>query len=232
MFSVLVALGESDFIVLLRHLNGSHDEEDAQLGVAVFDPLSACHHTEYPASGGQCCPMCQKGTVVGRDCTAESGTRCVPCATGTYMNQENGLKRCFSCSTCDPVLGLFAKQDCKSTSDAVCDVLSGFFCKSLTDSTGCSTAEKHSVCKPGERIKQPGESEFIRGFKSICKCRCVSVCSENQTPVQDGSFTADVVCSSGSSRHRYFLSLPFVCFLILCLVLSRVLCGDVNKCLL
>ncbi|XP_027869616.1 tumor necrosis factor receptor superfamily member 14 [Xiphophorus couchianus] len=213
----------------------------ALVGVAVFDPLSACHHTEYPASGGQCCPMCQKGTVVGRDCTAESGTRCVPCATGTYMNQENGLKRCFSCSTCDPVLGLFAKQDCKSTSDAVCDVLSGFFCKSLTDSTGCSTAEKHSVCKPGERIKQPGTSRH----DAVCEacqqgsfstdgvnCTLWTKCSENQTPVQDGSFTANVVCSSGSSRHRYFLSLPFVCFLIPCLVLSRVLCGDVNKCLL
>ncbi|PWA24904.1 hypothetical protein CCH79_00020922, partial [Gambusia affinis] len=74
------------------------------------------------------------------------------------MNQPNGLKKCLSCATCDPGLGLFAKQNCKSTSDTVCDVLSGFFCKSLTDSTGCSTAERHSVCKPGERIKQPGTS--------------------------------------------------------------------------
>ncbi|XP_008411162.1 tumor necrosis factor receptor superfamily member 14-like isoform X1 [Poecilia reticulata] len=200
------------------------------VGVALFEPVSStCRQKEYPTSDGQCCPMCQEGTVVGRDCTAESGTHCVPCQTGTYMNQYNGLKRCLSCATCDSGLGLFAKQNCKSTSDSVCDVLSGFFCKSLIDSTGCSTAEKHSVCKPGERIKQPGTSRH----DTVCEacqpgsfspdgvnCTLWRKCSENQTTVQDRSLTADV-CRNGSLRHRYFLLLPFVCFLILCLVLSR-----------
>ncbi|XP_014910834.1 tumor necrosis factor receptor superfamily member 14-like [Poecilia latipinna] len=198
------------------------------VGVALFEPVSsACREKEYPTSDGQCCPMCQEGTVVGRDCTAESGTHCVPCQTGTYMNQQNGLKRCLSCSTCGRELGLFAKQKCTSTSDTVCDVLSGFFCKSLIDGTGCSTAEKHSVCKPGERIKQPGTSRH----DTVCEacqpgsfspdgvtCTLWTKCSENQIKVQDGSLTADVVCSNGS-RHRYFLSLPVVCFLIVCFLI-------------
>ncbi|XP_054904598.1 tumor necrosis factor receptor superfamily member 14-like isoform X2 [Poeciliopsis prolifica] len=172
--------------------------------------------------------MCQEGTVVVRDCSAESGTRCAPCERGTYMNRPNGLRRCLSCSTCDQGLGLYAKENCKSTSDSLCDVLSGFFCKSLTDSTGCSIAEKHSVCKPGEKIKQPGTSRH----DTVCEacqqgsfspdgvnCTLWTKCSENQTQVRDGTLTADVVCSNGSLRHRYFLSLPFVCVLILCLVL-------------
>ncbi|XP_015225204.1 PREDICTED: tumor necrosis factor receptor superfamily member 14-like, partial [Cyprinodon variegatus] len=96
--------------------------------------------------------------VVGKDCTAVSGPRCIPCETGTFMNKPNGLTKCFSCFSCDPGSGLSIKQNCTSESDTVCDVLHGYFCKSWTDSSGCSTAAKHSACKPGQRIKLPGTS--------------------------------------------------------------------------
>lgn len=41
------------------------------------------------------------GSVVKRDCTPQSGTRCVPCVDGTYMDQPNTLTKCFPCSSCD-----------------------------------------------------------------------------------------------------------------------------------
>lgn len=52
--------------------------------------------------------------------------------------------------------GLFAEQECSPKSDTVCEALKGFFCKTLAAS-GCSEAEKHSLCTPGQRIKEPGE---------------------------------------------------------------------------
>lgn len=197
--------------------------------IILIEPASACRPKEYTTSDGQCCPMCYEGTVVGKDCTTQSGTRCISCEKGTYMNQPNGLTRCLPCSTCDSGFGLFAKQSCTSLSDTVCDVLSGYFCKSLTDNTGCSTAEKHSVCKPGQRIKQPGtsrhdtECEFCpqESFSPFgVNCTLWTKCSESQTKVQDGSLTTDVVCSNRSLRHRYVLLLPFMgCCLTLSLLL-------------
>ncbi|KAM4738102.1 tumor necrosis factor receptor superfamily member 14-like [Anableps anableps] len=197
----------------------------------MLEAASTCRPKEYKARDQQCCPMCHEGTVVGRDCTAQSGTRCVPCEKGTYMNQPNGMNRCFTCSTCDPGFGLFPKQNCTSTSDTVCDVLSGYFCKSLTDNSGCSTAEKHSVCKPGERIRQPGTSRN----DTVCElcqqgsfspdgisCTLWTKCSESQTKVEEGTLTTDVVCSNATLRNRYFLFLPFLSFLtVFCLLLFK-----------
>uniref|UniRef100_A0A3Q3CZ42 Tumor necrosis factor receptor superfamily member 14-like n=1 Tax=Haplochromis burtoni TaxID=8153 RepID=A0A3Q3CZ42_HAPBU len=97
-------------------------------------------------------------TVVQRDCTAYSGTRCRSCDLGTFMNQLNGLSNCFPCTTCDTGHGLFVKRNCTAKTDTVCDVLNGYYCKRLIDSNGCSLAEKHSQCEAGQRIKESGTS--------------------------------------------------------------------------
>lgn len=55
--------------------------------------------------------------------------------------------------------GLFVKQECTTTTDTVCDVLSGYFCKEFMDDIGCSLAQKHTHCAPGERIKEPGKKK-------------------------------------------------------------------------
>ncbi|XP_028264804.1 tumor necrosis factor receptor superfamily member 14-like isoform X2 [Parambassis ranga] len=127
--------------------------------VAVFSvPGLCCRATEYSTSDGQCCPMCNEGTFVRRDCTQFSGTGCAPCSGDTFMNQLNGLNRCFSCTLCDSGHGLFVKRQCTTISDTVCEALSGYFCKSWSDVTGCSLAQKLSHCAPGQRIKEPGSS--------------------------------------------------------------------------
>ncbi|KAE8293047.1 hypothetical protein D5F01_LYC08141 [Larimichthys crocea] len=64
-------------------------------------PCRCCLQKEYEATDGQCCPMCHEGTVVRRDCTLDAGTRCVQCGDGTYMNQPNGLRKCFLCTNCN-----------------------------------------------------------------------------------------------------------------------------------
>ncbi|XP_040919348.1 tumor necrosis factor receptor superfamily member 14-like isoform X2 [Toxotes jaculatrix] len=128
------------------------------VGCVFAVPALCCRAKEYITGDGQCCPMCLEGTVVRRDCTEQSGTQCIPCADGTFMNHPNGLNKCFPCTSCVPALGLFSKQKCTATSDTVCDVLSGYFCKSLADDTGCIMAEKHTKCAPGQRTEQPGTS--------------------------------------------------------------------------
>nr|XP_040025504.1 tumor necrosis factor receptor superfamily member 14-like isoform X3 [Gasterosteus aculeatus aculeatus] len=72
------------------------------------------------------------------------------------MNQPNRLTKCFPCSSCDQGRGLFAKQNCTSTSDTVCDVIAGHFCTDLIEDEECRSARRHSDCEPGHRVKEPG----------------------------------------------------------------------------
>ncbi|XP_049437736.1 tumor necrosis factor receptor superfamily member 14-like isoform X1 [Epinephelus fuscoguttatus] len=184
--------------------------------VAVFMvPGLCCREKEYATSNGECCPMCHEGTVVKRDCTPFSGTRCVPCVNGTYMNQPNGLNKCFPCTSCDQ--GLFAKQQCTATRDTVCGVLEGYFCK-LRDDTGCSLAQKHTPCESGHRIKTPGTSTSDtecepcqHGFFSEhgVNCTAWTICSETQVKTHEGDAHSDVVCKAPEPRVHYFLSIPF-----------------------
>uniref|UniRef100_A0A3Q2GDR1 Tumor necrosis factor receptor superfamily member 14-like n=1 Tax=Cyprinodon variegatus TaxID=28743 RepID=A0A3Q2GDR1_CYPVA len=82
------------------------------------------------------------------------GTRCIPCETGTFMNEPNGLTRCFSCFSCDPGSGLSIKQNCTSISDTVfCEPMEGFFCTDLKPG-GCGAAQRHRSCEPGQFIRR------------------------------------------------------------------------------
>ncbi|XP_029361347.1 tumor necrosis factor receptor superfamily member 14-like [Echeneis naucrates] len=160
---------------------------------------------EYPTGDGLCCPMCHRGTVIQQDCTRELGTCCSPCRSGTFMNNPSGLNACFPCTPCDTdtLHGLFALQNCTSTADTVCDVLSGYLCKSLANNKGCMMAEEHSQCAPGQGIKQLGTSrtdnvceDYFSQDVVACK-----LCSETQVKVKEGGASTDIVCSDGSRNH-------------------------------
>ncbi|KAK2850830.1 hypothetical protein Q5P01_007106 [Channa striata] len=182
-------------------------------------PALCCRDKEYTTRDGQCCPMCQEGTIVQRDCTPQSGTRCAPCLSGTFMNQANGLTKCFPCTLCNPVQGLFEKQKCKAKTDTVCGVLSGYFCTSFSDDeTGCSLAEKHKDCKRGQSIKESGTNrsdtvceDCKPGYFSLdgINCTAWTVCLGTQTKVTEGSSSHDVVCRN-ASRHHYVLTVPLL----------------------
>uniref|UniRef100_A0A8C9R537 TNFR-Cys domain-containing protein n=1 Tax=Scleropages formosus TaxID=113540 RepID=A0A8C9R537_SCLFO len=62
-------------------------------------------------------------------------------------------------------LGLKTVKECKSFEDAVCGVLEGNYC---TDSYegGCRAAKKHTTCKPGHFIRQPG----LTGYEIDGRC--------------------------------------------------------------
>uniref|UniRef100_A0A8C6T415 TNFR-Cys domain-containing protein n=1 Tax=Neogobius melanostomus TaxID=47308 RepID=A0A8C6T415_9GOBI len=127
--------------------------------VFLLLPALSCRPEEYAAQDdGQCCPMCREGTVVIGHCTEDSGTRCRPCANGTYMNQPNGETRCFLCSICHSAHGLLALLPCSSVSNSVCGAKPGFFCQQLSEGGSCEAAQKHSSCSPGQRVKEPGTS--------------------------------------------------------------------------
>ncbi|XP_040919272.1 tumor necrosis factor receptor superfamily member 14-like isoform X6 [Toxotes jaculatrix] len=189
------------------------------VGCVFAVPALCCRAKEYITGDGQALKN-DAGTVVRRDCTEQSGTQCIPCADGTFMNHPNGLNKCFPCTSCVPALGLFSKQKCTATSDTVCDVLSGYFCKSLADDTGCIMAEKHTKCAPGQRTEQPGTSRA----DTVCEdcqpgyfsqdgvnCTAWTICSESQVKVKEGGPSSDAVCGS-ASRHHYFLCAPLLVF--------------------
>ncbi|XP_077943803.1 tumor necrosis factor receptor superfamily member 5 isoform X4 [Gasterosteus aculeatus] len=199
----------------------------AVLCVSVLvTPGTCCLSKEYELQSGQCCPMCHEGSVVKRDCTPQSGTRCVPCVDGTYMDRPNGLNKCFPCSSCDQGRGLFAKQNCTSTSDTVCDVIDGHFCTDLIEDKECRSTRRHSDCKPGHRVKEPG----TRRTDTTCEpcpagsfslegvnCSLWTTCSENQVEVKGGNLTSDTVCGA-APRHLYGLIAVPVVVLVMVLI--------------
>ncbi|XP_074499260.1 tumor necrosis factor receptor superfamily member 14-like isoform X8 [Sebastes fasciatus] len=192
---------------------------------ALMAPAMCCLPDEYETRDGEYCPMCHEGSVVRRDCTQQPGTGCSNCGNGTYMNQPNGLRNCFLCTSCDQGHGLCAQQECTTTKDTICDVLSGYFCKQLMDGGGCSLAKKHTPCAPGHRIKVPGTSRT----DTVCElcqpghfsqdglnCTVWTSCSETQVKIKEGSSSSDVVC--GAPRKRFFY-IPVIMAMLLSLAL-------------
>ncbi|XP_054465395.1 tumor necrosis factor receptor superfamily member 14-like isoform X2 [Anoplopoma fimbria] len=189
--------------------------------VAIFmTPGLCCSSKEYETRDGWCCPMCQKGLVVQINCTLQEGTQCIPCVNGTFMNRPNGQNKCNPCTSCDQGNGLFAKQGCTAATDTVCDVVNGYFCKAFTDESGCSSAEKHTQCGPGHRIKAPGTSRTDTVCESCpagyflldgVNCTVWTLCSQTQMKIKEGNTTSDVVCEA-ASRHHYFLIAALILF--------------------
>uniref|UniRef100_A0A3Q0RDJ2 TNFR-Cys domain-containing protein n=1 Tax=Amphilophus citrinellus TaxID=61819 RepID=A0A3Q0RDJ2_AMPCI len=123
---------------------------------------------------------------------------------------------------CNVCHGLLVQQNCTTTTDTVCDVSSGYYCKSVTDSSGCSLAEKHSQCVAGQRIKEPGTSRSDtvcedcqpRSFsKDGVTCTAWTICSKTQIKIKEGSSTSDVVCGSAPRQHNLLIA-PFSFFAV------------------
>ncbi|CAL8261368.1 unnamed protein product [Gadus morhua 'NCC'] len=96
------------------------------------------------------------GKMIFEDCTGQRITTCTICTNGTFQEGLNQQRHCAStCTKCDEGLGLKVKKSCSSTSDAVCEVLDGFFC-SDSNRGGCRAAQRHTLCSPGQYIDQRG----------------------------------------------------------------------------
>uniref|UniRef100_A0A3B3TBD2 TNFR-Cys domain-containing protein n=1 Tax=Paramormyrops kingsleyae TaxID=1676925 RepID=A0A3B3TBD2_9TELE len=142
-----------------------------------YNPCYACGQAEYKM-GDECCSMCNPGSYVYRHCTAWTSTSCAPCIDFTFNDQPNDLEQCSPCTACDRGLGVKTVRACTPSSDTVCGVLEGHYCINPYKG-GCSKAHKHTACKPGQFIKQPG-TEYT---DTVCED-----CSDHS--YSDGSFTS------------------------------------------
>ncbi|KAM9752717.1 tumor necrosis factor receptor superfamily member 14-like isoform 2-T2 [Menidia menidia] len=198
-------------------------------------PGSCCQPKEFPTDDGQCCPMCNEGTFVTRDCTDLLRTQCSNCDPGSYMNRPNGMKKCFLCTPCDPGRGLFVRRPCSTIRDTVCDVQDGFFCKTEAENGGCSRAERHSRCVQGQRTTAPGTSRADTQCEACAagsfstdglNCTLWTQCPEGQIKVKEGSLTGDVVCSS-AHRSRPGIAGAFTVFGLM--VIGVLIKGQIAK---
>ncbi|KAG7332620.1 hypothetical protein KOW79_004454 [Hemibagrus wyckioides] len=175
---------------------------------------SKCGQSEYSSAAGECCPMCAIGFVVREDCRSDSSTICTSCSKGTFMNKTNGNFSCFQCKTCEN--GLHISQDCTPVNDTVCGVLDGYYCMQYSDDKrDCLYAIKHSKCKPGEQIKNPGTkiSDTVcepcpSGFDSPEGVNCSKW---TDTPIKD--------VQSKPRRNRYGLIAAVLMYIVLLLSL-------------
>ncbi|XP_050972466.1 tumor necrosis factor receptor superfamily member 14-like [Labeo rohita] len=164
---------------------------------------STCGPYEYKSAIGECCPMCNIGSVVRSDCSGDVSTTCKPCPSGTFMSQPNGLYQCFTCKHCDKSQGLYIQSKCTTITDTICDVLDGYHCIDFLNSQ-CRHAEKHRVCRPGKETKTPGTKvsdtvcvDCPPGFYSPSGLNCTKwtdCAARNEIQKEDGSPVKDVTC--------------------------------------
>uniref|UniRef100_A0A8C5CUU5 TNFR-Cys domain-containing protein n=1 Tax=Gadus morhua TaxID=8049 RepID=A0A8C5CUU5_GADMO len=123
--------------------------------IAVVASIECLARNEYQA-GTECCPECPPGEHLVKDCTHGIITECSTCPDGTFQAGHTKEQQCSACTKCEAGLGLKVKKSCSSTSDAVCEVLDGFFC-SDSNRGGCRAAQRHRLsCSPGHYIGQRG----------------------------------------------------------------------------
>ncbi|CAL8252065.1 unnamed protein product [Arctogadus glacialis] len=182
----------------------------------------SCRPMEYDVSE-ICCPMCDKGSVVKRNCTQDSSTSCTPCERGTYMDMASGLSRCYSCRTCKAEQGLVAERECTREQDSACTVLDGFYCQEPNQESGCTLAQKHTQCNASQMTKLPG----TRGTDTVCedcktgyystpglKCTEGKSSCGNGKVLQKGSQTKETVCNTAPRRHHYDVILSVMLLLL------------------
>ncbi|XP_015192686.1 tumor necrosis factor receptor superfamily member 14-like [Lepisosteus oculatus] len=116
----------------------------------------ACDSQEY-AHGEICCPKCNRGERVAKNCTDTTSTLCKTCPESTYMDHPNELNECKRCQKCEEE-GMITKLRCSPTSNSVCECGEGFFCSVPAD-RGCSKCLNHTVCSEGQFTKQNGTLE-------------------------------------------------------------------------
>ncbi|XP_061457448.1 tumor necrosis factor receptor superfamily member 14 [Rhineura floridana] len=119
--------------------------------------------TDYEISG-ECCPKCRAGSRVDRHCTATSGTICLACAEGTYMDLPNGLLQCFVCDACESGIHLRVKQKCTATKNTVCSCEANYFCSQFIGKD-CERCSRHAISPPGFMVTQAGTETNDTKFK-------------------------------------------------------------------
>lgn len=171
----------------------------------IFLPVgNTCGPTEFRSSQGECCPKCNIGSVIYRDCSREFNTTCIPCSPGTFMNEPNGLYKCFRCRKCNETQGIYIQSQCNTMKDTICDVLEGYHCTNYSNSQ-CLLGQKHSLCKPGQETKAPGTKfsdtvceDCPYGFYSPSGLKCIrwtDCAAKDKVQTEDGSSVKDVTCT-------------------------------------
>uniref|UniRef100_A0A673MH95 Tumor necrosis factor receptor superfamily member 16-like n=1 Tax=Sinocyclocheilus rhinocerous TaxID=307959 RepID=A0A673MH95_9TELE len=139
---------------------------------------------DYKSTVGECCPMCNIGSVVYHDCTGDFSTTCIPCSPGTFMSEPNGLYQCFPCRQCAESQGLYIQSKCTTVRDTVCDVLDGYrFCKPIMF---LRTKASDTECV-----------DCASGFYSPSGLNCTKwtdCAARNEIQAEDGSPVKDVTC--------------------------------------
>ncbi|XP_041953320.1 tumor necrosis factor receptor superfamily member 14-like isoform X13 [Alosa sapidissima] len=147
------------------------------------------------------------------------------CGPAEYKN--NGGE---CCPMCGKDQGLYIQQKCTTFTDAVCAVLSGYYCESYTEDNECTFGVKHAVCSPGQGVKSPGTynkdtvcEDCKDGYFSIYGINCTehTNCVFHGKELEEkGSPTKDNKCRN-TPRRRVLLIVPIVFLVFAILFLLR-----------
>ncbi|XP_037355444.1 tumor necrosis factor receptor superfamily member 14-like [Talpa occidentalis] len=182
--------------------------------------LPPCTEEQYQV-GARCCPKCSPGERVKQACGANTGTSCVPCAPGTYMDKLNDLRECLPCRDCRPALGLVTRRGCSPTGDAVCGCAPGHVCVQVHGDS-CAQCRPHTACRPGQSVRQRGTERqdtlcedcppgTFSPDGTLEQCRPWTRCSWLEAEANPGTSSSDVTCAS---RRLYLLLLLLVLFVV------------------
>ncbi|XP_076132733.1 tumor necrosis factor receptor superfamily member 14-like isoform X4 [Alosa pseudoharengus] len=192
-----------------------------------------CGRAEYD-SGEGCCPVCSAGYRVRKHCTEMTSTTCEPCPPSTYSDQPSGLTSCLACTVCDYSAGLRVKKVCRSTSDTLCEPLEGHYC---TDpiKDGCRGAVEHTMCSPGQYIKQNGSASSdtecgdcgnnTYSDGSFTSCRPHTQCDPlNLGVIREGTSSSDAECGRSGIAPGVVVAIVLVILAVIVGIVMFLLC--------
>uniref|UniRef100_UPI0037E823F3 tumor necrosis factor receptor superfamily member 14-like n=1 Tax=Semicossyphus pulcher TaxID=241346 RepID=UPI0037E823F3 len=181
-----------------------------------------CDQSEYEIDN-RCCLKCPPGYRVYGDCHHFSGTLCVPCPEGRFMDQPTQRTQCYKCTSCHAGAGLRIKTSCTKKSDTVCETLEGFYC-TVSAEGGCAAAQRHKSCRPGQHISQSGTSQrdaecsacsdgtFSDG--TFTSCQTHTQCGKYQQLLIAGTDSTDAQCEEPSGNTAVSVGVGVVAVLL------------------
>ncbi|XP_029467895.1 tumor necrosis factor receptor superfamily member 5 isoform X2 [Rhinatrema bivittatum] len=185
-----------------------------------FYPVSTLICDEYEfENAGRCCRKCAPGQKMESECTETTNTQCRACGDGEFQSAWNQEKGCHLHSYCDNNAFLFEKIKGTTTTDAVCECVTGRHCSTRE----CGTCVENTPCGLGHGVMQKATpysdtmcapcppSTFSNISSSTESCNSFTSCEAQGLVVKkDGTAHSDVLCGPTEPRSHEAVIIPII----------------------
>nr|XP_004668661.2 CD27 antigen [Jaculus jaculus] len=147
------------------------------VGLSATPVQRSCPAGHYWAQAELCCPMCEPGTFLVKDCDQHrKAAQCGPCTPGTSFSPDyHARPHCESCRHCNSGLLI---RNCTITANAECACPKGTRCRD-DECTECDPSPSPSLTRqpseaPGGHLP-PTHLPYSKIQRSQCSSECIRI---------------------------------------------------------